>query len=81
MLGKRAPITDLDILNEHHKYLNNKGLPYRLCRFLRDELQDKNIDKANLSKKDYGEILAKKYYDKLYKEFAIVDLSQYETGK
>lgn len=52
-----------------------------IFRFLRDEQKDKEIDKVNLSKKDYGEILAKKYYDKLYKEFTIVDLSKYKTGK
>lgn len=25
--------------------------------------------------------MAKKYYDKLYKEFALVDLSRYQTGQ
>lgn len=49
-------------------------------RFLRDSEADKKISFSNPSEEEYGEILAKKYYDKLYKEHAIVDLSRYQTG-
>ena len=82
MLGKRPPLTDLDILQSHHK--SNILLFYRtfqFLRFLRDEDKDKQIDTKRLSNDDYGQILAKKYYDKLYKEFAIIDLLKYKTGK
>jgi protein FRA10AC1 len=48
-----------------------------IFRFVRDEQEKEKIDPSNISEKDYGNILAKKYYDKLYKEFAIVDLSRY----
>ena len=33
------------------------------------------------SKADYGNILARKYYDKLYKEYVVVDISQVDQGK
>lgn len=83
MLGKRKPLNDLDILCTHHKFSKNilKLNSLYLNRFIRTEDQDKSIDAKRLSNHDYGEILAKKYYDKLYKEFAIIDLSNYKTGK
>ena len=46
---------------------------------MRDDDQ-KKIDPSNLTQEDYGEIAAKKYYDKLYKEYAFIDLSRYQTG-
>jgi protein FRA10AC1 len=46
---------------------------------MRDD-NHKKIDPSNLTDEDYGEITAKKYYDKLYKEFAYLDLSRYQTG-
>ena len=52
-----------------------------ITRFIRDDEEDKNIDYNQPSKEDYGKILAKKYNDKLYKEYVIVDLSKYETGQ
>ena len=30
---------------------------------------------------DYGKILAKNYYDKLFKEYALIDLTFYQLGK
>lgn len=50
-------------------------------RFLRDSEEDNKIKYNNPSHKDYGDILAKKYYDKLFKEYAIVDLSRFTTGQ
>jgi len=48
---------------------------------VRDEEEDEKLDLKKPSKEDYGKVLAKKYYDKLYKEYAIVDLSRYETNQ
>jgi protein FRA10AC1 len=39
------------------------------------------INKRNPNNEEYGELIAKKYYDKLFKEFAIIDLSRYKTGQ
>lgn len=50
-------------------------------RFIRDEELDQKIDHYNQTENDYGNILAKKYYDKLFKEYAIIDLSRYKTGQ
>ncbi|KAL4484739.1 hypothetical protein ABPG74_019916 [Tetrahymena malaccensis] len=60
--------SDFQILKEHHK-------------FLRDDEKDSQIQYSNPTQEQYGEILAKKYYEKLYKEYAIIDLSRYETGQ
>ncbi|EGG23558.1 hypothetical protein DFA_05691 [Cavenderia fasciculata] len=44
-------------------------------QFIRDDEEDAN-DQENWEKQ-----LAKKYYDRLFKEYAIIDLSQYKTGQ
>lgn len=48
-------------------------------KFLREDDNDKPVYRPN--KEEYGELLARKYYAKLYKEYAIVDLQQYEQGR
>lgn len=48
-------------------------------QFLRPD--DEDIDPKLSTQDDYGKMLARKYYDKLYKEFAIIDLSRYTTGQ
>ena len=57
--------TDWDVLREEHQ-------------FLRDTSEDTEEGKAALS---WEKKMAKKYYDKLFKEYAIVDLRFYKEGK
>jgi len=64
----KADISEYELLKKNHK-------------FVRDEEEDEKLDVKKSSKEDYGKILAKKYYDKLYKEYAVVDLSRYETAQ
>lgn len=45
-------------------------------KFIRDEEEG-----TRPSNDSYGDRVAKKYYAKLYKEFAVVDLSRYRTGE
>lgn len=40
-----------------------KAIDGIITRFLRNEDEDKKLNYKNPSEKDYGEILAKKYYD------------------
>ncbi|TGZ83229.1 hypothetical protein EX30DRAFT_339430 [Ascodesmis nigricans] len=56
--------TERDILEEHH-------------RFLRDDGQD---EKATDDSKSEEKELARRYYDKLFKEYAVVDLSRWREG-
>ncbi len=58
-----------------------ESFPISFDRFVRDEEEDEKLNVKKPSKEDYGKVLAKKYYDKLYKEYAIVDLSRYETNQ
>lgn len=57
--------TDFDVLKQNHK-------------FLWDSDSDDEQDQSKLS---YGERVAKKYYDRLYKEYCICDLSRYKENK
>ncbi|EGC39684.1 hypothetical protein DICPUDRAFT_74743 [Dictyostelium purpureum] len=58
--------SDYDILKENHQ-------------FLRD--QDNDTDDSGVEELTWEERLAKKYYDRLYKEYAIIDLSHYKSGE
>ena len=60
---KKEVLTDLQILTKYHKFLRQENEP--------------DFNTAKMTKDDYGNLLAKKYYDKLFKEFAIIDLSNY----
>lgn len=42
-------------------------------------VRDDEIDEAN--KDDWKTRISRRYYDKLYKEYAIIDLSRYESGE
>ena len=52
-----------------------------IIRFIRNEEEDAKLNTNNPSKEEYGGVLARKYYEKLYKEFAIVELSKVATGQ
>ena len=60
-------LTDLQILKQYH-------------RFIRDD-DHLPLDTTIFTSDDYGNYLAKKYYDKLFKEFALIDLSQFNSAK
>ncbi|KAN0026264.1 hypothetical protein ACTFIV_007248 [Dictyostelium citrinum] len=64
---------------EVDKYKNFKT-DYQILKenhqFLRDEDENENIDQLTWEEK-----LAKTYYDRLYKEYAIIDLSRYKSGE
>lgn len=47
--------------------------------FVRDDQVDKLLDKRN--KLDYGKILGRKYYDKLFKEHVVVDFRESSKGR
>ncbi|XP_029652194.1 protein FRA10AC1 homolog isoform X2 [Octopus sinensis] len=76
--GKRAEFvrdssrdkTDLDIIREHH-------------RFLWSDDDDSDGDDLDVDDGDssWEKRLAKRYYDKLYKEYCITDLSRYKENK
>ena len=55
---------DFQVLKEHHKLIRP---------------EEKDIDPKFSTEKDYGNMIAKKYYNKLYREYAIIDLSN--TGQ
>ncbi|EFA84872.1 hypothetical protein PPL_01865 [Heterostelium album PN500] len=59
--------SDLDTLKEYHQFIRDE-----------DEDEDKDTDSQHNS---WERRLAKKYYDRLFKEYAIIDLSRYETGQ
>lgn len=63
---KPLPKSEMEVLRQFHQ-------------FVRDD--DEDIDPKLSTNDDYGRMIARKYYDKLYKEYAIIDLSQYKTGK
>ena len=58
--------TDLDVLLENH-------------RFIWDEEEESQDDQDDCS--SWGERLAKKYYERLYREYCICDLSRYKENK
>lgn len=47
---------------------------------MRDDEKDARINTKEMSEEDYGRLIARRYYDKLYKEFVIVDLTHHEKG-
>ncbi len=49
------------------------GSLYHSCRFIRDDREDAAADDR------WAVRLAKRYYAKLYREYAIVDLSRYKV--
>lgn len=63
---KPLPKSEMEVLKQFHQ-------------FVRDDEED--IDPKLSTNDDYGRMIARKYYDKLYKEYAIIDLSEYKTGK
>lgn len=69
---RQAPdsLQTLDVLKKHHKFLRESD----------EEEEDEHRGKLN-EKEKKGVQLAKKYYDKLYKEFALVNLAKFETGQ
>ena len=48
-----------------------------ICRFIRTEEDDVEEDEFHAWRKR----MARKYYDKLFKEFCVADLSLYKEGK
>ena len=56
----------------HPSEINAISTPYR---FLRDEDTDERDEKAS-----WEDRLAQKYYDSLYREFAVCDLKHYKSG-
>lgn len=66
---KKLGYQDLKILKEHHQ-------------FLRDSEEELYPEfKKGISNDQYGQMLAKRYYKKLYKRFALVDLTHFKHGK
>ncbi|KRX02659.1 hypothetical protein PPERSA_11999 [Pseudocohnilembus persalinus] len=66
-------ISDHQILLQHHRFVRDNE---------EDDKSSKELRRQLISGEDkYGEYLAKKYEEKLYKEYTIADLSIYETGK
>ncbi|CAR31477.1 Protein FRA10AC1 homolog [Caenorhabditis elegans] len=58
--------TDLDVLKKHHRFVWS---------------EDDEINASQPDKNSWETRMAKKYYDKLFKEYCIVDLSMYKTNK
>lgn len=58
------------MLRKHHQFLRDSDSS--------DESQEER--RLDLKQKK-GEELAKKYYDKLYKEYALVNLQRFEKGQ
>jgi hypothetical protein len=68
--------TEFEILKSSHRYVVHKctsGGLTRLCRFLRP-------DDEGAKDLSWNDKVAKKYYDSLYKEFAVCDLKHYKSG-
>ena len=66
--GRRS---DYDILAENHRFLWESE----------DEDDGDSSDARRSLQQDWGRRLAKKYYDSLFREFAICDLSRYTENK
>lgn len=76
--GKRAEFvrdssrdkTDLDVIREHHRFLWSDD----------DDSDGDDLDNDD-GDSSWEKRLAKRYYDKLYKEYCITDLSRYKENK
>lgn len=70
--------TDEDIIKE-----NFKSPQFNLFKFVNRFVWDEEIDDPieGESMEVWEKRIAKKYYDKLYKEFCLADLSKYKEGK
>ncbi|KAI6102433.1 folate-sensitive fragile site protein Fra10Ac1-domain-containing protein [Pisolithus thermaeus] len=65
---QEIPVTEFDILKASHK-------------FLRDDVEQAGSSTNNASSSSsWNDQLAKKYYDTLYREFALCNLKHYKSG-
>ncbi|KAI6128931.1 folate-sensitive fragile site protein Fra10Ac1-domain-containing protein [Pisolithus croceorrhizus] len=66
---QEVPVTEFDILKASHK-------------FLRDDVEQagSSTNNASSSSSSWNDQLAKKYYDTLYREFALCNLKHYKSG-
>jgi protein FRA10AC1 len=55
------------------------GEDFRSLAEYHEFVRDDEVDEAN--KEDWKTRISRRYYDKLYKEYAIIDLSRYESGE
>lgn len=67
-LHKKLGFHDTKILKEYHQFLRDSG---------DEELRIED----GMSNEDYGKLLAKRYYKKLYKRYALVDLTYFKQGR
>lgn len=73
--NKKRPASEsiqaYDLLKKHHKFLRDS------------DSEDEDSENPSRQKKEEhrGEELAKKYYSKLYKEYALVNLERFEKGQ
>jgi protein FRA10AC1 len=87
-------LLSLDAYARHKKFINDYLLYYcgSMAQFQRDTSRDKtdhDVLRENHrflwddgdEEDDWGKRLAKKYYDKLFKEYCIADLSRYKENK
>jgi len=69
--------TEFEILKSSHRYVVRASCTFGgliwLCRFLRP-------DDEGVKDLPWNDKVAKKYYDSLYKEFAVCDLKHYKSG-
>eukprot|EP01132_Coremiostelium_polycephalum_P000804 gene804-999_t len=64
--------TDYELLKQEHRFIRDDDEP---------DLDDSNrTSPSGASSMTWEKRIAKRYYDKLYKEYAIIDLSQYKKG-
>ncbi|KAJ1557890.1 hypothetical protein HK096_004768 [Nowakowskiella sp. JEL0078] len=61
--------TELDILKQHHRFLRENE-----DNFAKDDSEDYNLE-------SWEKRVAQKYYDQLFKEFAVGDLRRYKDGR
>ncbi|KAL5504205.1 hypothetical protein ACEPAH_8279 [Sanghuangporus vaninii] len=61
-------LTEFDILKASHRFLREEDDP------------DTNADADRNADGSWGDRLAQKYYDSLYREFAVCDLKHYKSG-
>lgn len=91
---QRFHIVSMDAYSRHKKFINDYMMFYRGSRS--DYKRDTSKDKTDLDiirenhkflwneedeEKSWEKRLAKKYYDKLFKEYCITDLSRYKENK
>lgn len=53
----------------------------RQFRFLRSEEDDRGLEHTRTAQEEWERRVAKKYYERLYREYALADLSRYREGK